>query len=92
MRSMKKPAPMIISTFAESYDFKGKTVVPFCTYAATYRDETLQKIADITPDEDHLTGEGLTGGRVNTQTILHTLVRALSPMSSQTLLLGNTAG
>ena len=85
-------APMIISTFAESYDFKGKTVVPFCTYAATYRDETLQKIADITPDADHLTGEGLTGGRVNTQTILHTLVRALSPMSSQTLLLGNTAG
>lgn len=62
-------APMIISTFAESYDFKGKTVVPFCTYAATYRDETLQKIADLTPDADHLTGEGLTSGRVNTQTI-----------------------
>ena len=28
--------PMIIHTFAESYDFTGKTVVPFCTYAATY--------------------------------------------------------
>ncbi|MDE5940554.1 MAG: hypothetical protein K2H14_00425 [Muribaculaceae bacterium] len=37
-------APMIIHTFAESYDFTGKTVVPFCTYAATYRDETLAKI------------------------------------------------
>lgn len=36
-------APMIINTFAESYDFKGKIVVPFCTYASTYRDETLQK-------------------------------------------------
>ena len=28
-------APMIICTFAESYDFGDKTVVPFCTYAAT---------------------------------------------------------
>ena len=35
---------MIINTFAESYDFRGKTVVPFCTYAATYRDETLARI------------------------------------------------
>ena len=37
-------APMIINTFAESYDFKGKTVIPFCTYAETYRDETLARI------------------------------------------------
>lgn len=54
-------APMIISTFAESYNFKGKTVVPFCTYASTYRDATLQKIADLTPDADHLQGFGSTG-------------------------------
>ncbi|MGN0232649.1 MAG: flavodoxin, partial [Muribaculaceae bacterium] len=54
-------APMIISTFAESYDFKEKTVVPFCTYAATYRDETLQKIVDLTPDATNLTGLGTTG-------------------------------
>lgn len=51
-------APMIIHTFAESYDFKGKTVVPFCTYASTYRDETLAKIAEITPDAAHLEGFG----------------------------------
>ncbi len=54
-------APMIISTFAESYNFSGKTVVPFCTYAATYRDETLQKIVDLTPDAEHLEGLGTTG-------------------------------
>ncbi|MCM1502977.1 MAG: hypothetical protein NC115_09980 [Bacteroidales bacterium] len=54
-------APMIISTFAESYDFAGKTVVPFCTYAATYRDETLQKIVDLTPAAEHLAGFGSTG-------------------------------
>lgn len=62
-------APMIIATFAESYDFEGKTVVPFCTYASTYRDETLARIVDLTPDADHLTGEGLTGGRINADNI-----------------------
>ena len=61
--------PMIIHTFCESYDFKGKTVVPFCTYASTYRDETLAEIVRITPDADHLTGEGLTSSRVNEQNI-----------------------
>lgn len=51
-------APMILHTFAESYDFSGKTVVPFCTYASTYRDETLAKIAEITPAARHLEGFG----------------------------------
>lgn len=61
--------PMIICTFAESYDFKGKTVVPFCTYASTYRDETLARIVELTHDAEHLAGEGLTSGRVNEQNI-----------------------
>lgn len=61
--------PMIIHTFCENYDFKGKTVVPFCTYASTYRDETLAEIVNSTPDATHLTGEGLTSGRINAQTI-----------------------
>ena len=61
--------PMIICTFAESYDFEGKTVVPFCTYASTYRDETLARIVELTPDAAHLTGEGLTSGRINDQNI-----------------------
>lgn len=61
--------PMIICTFAENYDFEGKTVVPFCTYASTYRDETLARIVELTPDASHLAGEGLTSGRINEQTI-----------------------
>ena len=52
-------APMIISTFAESYDFSGKTVVPFCTYAETYRDETLARIVELTPGAKHLKGFGV---------------------------------
>lgn len=57
--------PMIIHTFAESYDFTGKTVVPFCTYASTYRDETLAEIVNITPGASHLPGLGLTGGQIS---------------------------
>ena len=58
-------APMILHTFAESYNFEGKTVVPFTTYASTYRDETLQAIVDMTPDAEHLEGLGLTSGSIN---------------------------
>lgn len=61
--------PMIICTFTESYDFSGKTIVPFCTYSATYRDETLACIAELTPDAAHLTGEGLTSGRINAENV-----------------------
>lgn len=51
-------APMIINTFTESYDFRGKTVVPFCTYASTYRDETLARIVELTSEAAHLKGFG----------------------------------
>lgn len=74
--------PMIIHTFCESYDFKGKTVVPFCTYAATYRDETLAEIVNITPDAQHLTGEGLTSGRINPSTIQTWIDRITEEMNA----------
>lgn len=56
-------APMAIVSFLEDseYDFKDKTIIPFCTYAATYRDETLARIVELTPDSKHLTGYGSTG-------------------------------
>lgn len=51
-------APMIINTFTENYNFKGKTVIPFCTYASTYRDETLARIVELTPAAEHQKGFG----------------------------------
>ena len=39
-------------------DFKGKTVIPFVTYAATYREETLARLVELTPEARHLTGYG----------------------------------
>jgi flavodoxin len=55
-------APMAIVSFLEDtgYDFSDKTVIPFCTYESTYRDETLAKIVELTPDSKHLKGFGTT--------------------------------
>lgn len=64
-------APMIIHSFLEckDYDFSGKTIVPFCTYAtATY--ETLNDIINATPNSNHLEGLGIRGSsRYNQQAI-----------------------
>ncbi len=54
-------APMIMSTFCENYSFKGKTVIPFCTYVSTGRDATLQKLNNLTSTANHLTGFGTSG-------------------------------
>ena len=45
------------------------SVCAFFTYASIYRVETLARIVELTPDADHLTGEGLTSGRINEQNI-----------------------
>ena len=46
-------------------DLKGKTVIPFCTYQATYRAETLQAIVDATPTASHKEGYGTTNPNQN---------------------------
>ena len=56
-------APMIIHSFLECEDyagFRGKTIVPFCTFfTATY--QTLNDIVAATPEAEHLDGLGLRG-------------------------------
>ncbi len=57
-------APMIIHSFLEcpSYDFSGKTIIPFCTYATdTY--QTLNDIINATPNSEHLEGFGTRGSQ-----------------------------
>lgn len=57
-------APMIIHSFLEckDYNFAGKTIVPFCTYAtAAY--ETLNDITNATPNSEHLAGLGTRGSQ-----------------------------
>lgn len=51
-------APMVIDTFLESYDFTGKTIVPFCTSASDSIDNSLHIFSELAPDA--VIAEGLT--------------------------------
>ena len=53
-------APRIISTFLESYDFSGKTIVPFCTSGSSpYSDSTIKPLVF---DANWVTGRRFPGG------------------------------
>ena len=53
-------APRIINTFLESYDFSGKTIVPFCTSGSSpYSDSTIKSLA---PGSNWVTGRRFPGG------------------------------
>ena len=49
--------PMPIATFLESYDFSGKTIVPFCSHGGGRFGQSLTAIAKLAPDAKM--GEGL---------------------------------
>ena len=44
--------PMLVNTFLESYDFSGKTVVPFATSGGTGISQSIQDIRGEVPDAD----------------------------------------
>lgn len=49
-------APMVIDTFLESYDFTGKTIVPFCTSGGSGIGTSMQTIRGLCPDSTVLQG------------------------------------
>lgn len=51
-------APAMIATFLESYDFDGKTIVPFCTSSSDTIDNSLHIFKELCPDA--VIAEGLT--------------------------------
>ena len=51
-------APAMIATFLDSYDFSGKTIVPFCTSASDPIDNSLHIFSELCPDA--VIAEGLT--------------------------------
>lgn len=51
-------APMVIASFLESYDFSGKTIIPFCTSASDSIDNSIHIFRDLAPDAE--LEEGLT--------------------------------
>ena len=49
-------APRIISTFLESYDFTGKTIVPFCTSGSSSRGGSAEHLTVLAADATWLEG------------------------------------
>lgn len=48
---------MVVCTFLEAYNLKGKVIIPFFTYGATtYLNESMHKIYKSTPDSRHIPG------------------------------------
>lgn len=50
-------APRIISTFLESYDFSGKTIVPFCTSASSGIGSSDTNLHSLAEDADWISGK-----------------------------------
>ncbi|MGN0167522.1 MAG: flavodoxin [Lachnospiraceae bacterium] len=54
-------APRIVSTFMESYDFSGKTIVPFCTSASSGIGSSASNLEQLTSGATWLDGRRLNG-------------------------------
>ena len=58
-------APSIINTFLESYDFSGKTIIPFCTSGSSGVDKTEEGLKARCPSSVNWCPARLLNGRVN---------------------------
>ena len=54
-------APRIVSTFMESYDFSGKTIVPFCTSGGSGVGSSASNLEELTSGATWLDGQRLNG-------------------------------
>jgi len=53
--------PPPVSSFLASYDFSGKTIVPFCTYFASRQGKTISAIKELCPRAKMLDGIAVLG-------------------------------
>ena len=54
-------APRIVQTFLESYDFSGKTIVPFCTSGGSGIGSSAANLEQFTSGAEWLDGQRLNG-------------------------------
>ncbi len=54
-------APRIVSTFMESYDFSGKTIIPFCTSGGSGIGSSASNLKKLTTEAIWLDGQRLNG-------------------------------
>lgn len=58
--------PMIMVAFLETYDFSGKTIIPFCTSGSTDITRSISEIQQLCGDSVVLDGLGLSGSAAST--------------------------
>ncbi|WP_094550098.1 flavodoxin [Petroclostridium xylanilyticum] len=57
--------PMAVFTFLESYDFSGKTIIPFCTHEGSGMGSSERDIKKLCPNAKVLSGLAIRGGSVD---------------------------
>jgi hypothetical protein len=55
-------APRIVSTFVESYDFSGKTIIPFCTSGGSGIGSSSDTLETLAGNGTWLEGKRFSGG------------------------------
>lgn len=56
--------PMVIYTFFEEYDFKGKTVIPFVTHGGSRFSQSVETVGKLEPDARVVRGPSVSGREV----------------------------
>ncbi len=56
--------PMAVHAFLESYDFAGKTIIPFCTHEGSGMGHSVEDIRRLCPGATVLEGSAIRGSRV----------------------------
>lgn len=56
--------PMAVYTFLESYDFSGKTIIPYCTHEGSGMGSSERDIKKLCPNAKVLSGLAVRGGSV----------------------------
>lgn len=62
-------APRIVDTFMESYDFSGKTIVPFCTSGGSGVGSSAANLEALTDGATWISGTRLSGGSSREQIV-----------------------
>ena len=57
--------PMAVFTFLESYDFSGKTIIPYCTHEGSGMGSSERDIKKLCPNAKVLSGLAIRGGSVD---------------------------
>jgi len=57
--------PMAVFTFLKSYDFSGKTIIPYCTHEGCGMGSSERDIKKLCPNAKVLSGLAIRGGSVD---------------------------